>query len=150
MKTIWVKSTYHLALIAGVLGAPGLALAQSVDEQVTSAYAAWDAAFNGGDAGKLATFYTEDAIFLPATHDVLNGPEGVEKFFGSVLGMGVKDHKLEMIEAREQGDTVIAAAKWSAAGKDAHGADQPWGGTATHVFERQDDGSLKLMLHTFN
>ena len=28
--------------------------------------------------------------------------------------------------------------------------DQPWGGIATHVFERQGDGSLKIKLHTFN
>jgi ketosteroid isomerase-like protein len=81
---------------------------------------------------------------------VLKGPEGVEKFFEAVFGMGVKDHKLELIEARENGDTVIGAAKWSAAGKDAQGAEQPWGGVATTVFERQDDGSLKLVLHTFN
>jgi hypothetical protein len=44
---------------------------------------------------------------------------------------------------------VVAAARWSADGKDASGADQPWGGIATHVFER-DDGALKLKLHTFN
>jgi hypothetical protein len=27
---------------------------------------------------------------------------------------------------------------------------QPWGGVATHIFERRPDGSLKLKLHTFN
>jgi ketosteroid isomerase-like protein len=64
--------------------------------------------------------------------------------------MGVTDHQLELIEAREEGDTVIGAANWSATGKDGEGNDQPWGGIATHVFERQDDGSLKLTLHTFN
>jgi ketosteroid isomerase-like protein len=30
------------------------------------------------------------------------------------------------------------------------GKDQPLGGVATHVFERQSDGSLKIKLHTFN
>ena len=45
---------------------------------------------------------------------------------------------------------MVGAANWTAVGKDADGADQPWGGIATHVFERQDDGSLKLVLHTFN
>jgi ketosteroid isomerase-like protein len=62
----------------------------------------------------------------------------------------VSGHKLELIEAIDKGDTVVAAARWSADGKDAAGADQPWGGLATHVFERQDDGALKLRLHTFN
>jgi ketosteroid isomerase-like protein len=64
--------------------------------------------------------------------------------------MGVTGHKLEVIKVSGDGNLVVAAAKWSATGKDASGADQPWGGVATHVFERQADGSLKLKLHTFN
>jgi ketosteroid isomerase-like protein len=41
-------------------------------------------------------------------------------------------------------------AKWSANGKDASGKDQPWAGLATHIFERQPGGALKIKLHTFN
>ena len=93
---------------------------------------------------------TAFAIFLPVTHDVISGPAGVEKFFTGLFGMGVTGHKLELVEARADGNVVIAAAKWSAKGKDASGADQPWGGVATHVFAKQSDGSLKLVLHTFN
>ena len=62
----------------------------------------------------------------------------------------MKGHKLELFEADGEGDLIFAAAKWSATGKDANGADTPWGGVATHIFEKQDDGSLKLRLHTFN
>ena len=103
-----------------------------------------------GDAKALAAFYTDDTVFLPATHDVITGPEGVEKFFAGVLGMGVKGHKLELIEASGDGDFLFGTAKWSAAGKDSAGADQPWGGVATHIFDKQSDGSLKLRVHTFN
>ena len=48
------------------------------------------------------------------------------------------------------GELIVAAAKWSAHGKDASGAPATFGGVATHVFEKQPDGSLKLKLHTFN
>jgi ketosteroid isomerase-like protein len=109
-----------------------------------------DAAFNNADAKAIAAFYTDDAIFLPATHDVIKGPAGVEKFFGGIFGMGVTGHKLELIEAQGEGNLLIGTAKWSAKGKDAKGADQPWAGVATHVFEKQADGSLKLRVHTFN
>ena len=132
------------------LGASLSAKAQSVDEQVKAAYAAWDDAFNKGDAKAVAAFYTDNATFLPATHDVVQGPDGVEKFFGGIFGMGVTGHKLELIEAQGDGNLVFGSAKWSAKGKDANGADQPWGGVATHIFEKQADGSLKLRLHTFN
>lgn len=86
---------------------------------VKAAYAAWDAAFNKADAKAIAAFYTDDAVFLPATHDVIKGPAGVEKFFGGLFGMGVTGHKLELIEAQGDGNMMVGAAKWSAKGKDA-------------------------------
>jgi uncharacterized protein (TIGR02246 family) len=133
------------------LGLPVGAFAASVDEQVTAAYAAWDQAFNTGDAAKVAAFYTDDAVFLPPTHDVVEGPAAVEKFFAGLFGNGVTGHKLELIEVTgADDDMVVAAAKWSASGKDATGAPTTFGGVATHVFERESDGSLKLKLHTFN
>ena len=63
----------------------------------TAAYQAWDAAFATGDAKAIAAFYTDDATFLPPTHDVIEGPAGVEKFFAGLLGNGVTGHKLELI-----------------------------------------------------
>ena len=110
-----------------VLGTSLAARAQSADEQVKAAYAAWDEAFNKKDAKALAAFYTDDAIFLPPSHDILEGPAGVEKFFTAIFGMGATDHKFELIKAEEKGDVVFGAAKWSAKGKDAKGADQPVG-----------------------
>ena len=123
-----------------------MAAAASLDEQVTAAYGAWDAAFNKGDAKAVAAFYVEDAVFLPPTHDVIKGPAGVEKFFAGPFGAGVTGHKLELIEANGDDNTAVAAAKWSAKGKDGSSL----GGVATYEFAKQADGSLKLRLHTFN
>jgi ketosteroid isomerase-like protein len=63
---------------------------------------------------------------------------------------GVTNHKLEIIEASGNGNIIVAAAKWSAKGKDDKGKPKQLGGLATHVFEKQPDGSLKLKLQTFN
>jgi ketosteroid isomerase-like protein len=57
----------------------------------------------------------------------------------------VSGHKLVLLEANGEDDMIVAAAKWSARGKDG-----PMGGIATHEFVKQADGSLKLRLHTFN
>jgi ketosteroid isomerase-like protein len=65
------------------------AKADPIDDEVKAAYSAWDAAFNKADAKAVAAFYTNNAIFLPATHDVIKGPGGVEKFFGGIFSMGV-------------------------------------------------------------
>lgn len=142
--------TSLFAMLCICLFAFAPARADPADDQVKAAYSAWDEAFNKGDAKVVAAFYTDDAIFLPPTHDVIKGPDGVEKFFGAIFGMGVTGHKLELIEVQEDGNLLVGTAKWSAKGKDAKGADQPWGGVATTVFEKQADGSLKLKLHTFN
>lgn len=143
---IWIialaASTMSIASMESQAGSP--------EDDVKAAYAAWDEAFGKGDAKAVATFYAEDALLLPPSHDVIEGPAGVEKFFSGIFGMGATGHKLELIKTDGDEKMIYGAAKWSAKGKDAQGKDQPWGGVATHVFERQDDGSLKIKLHTFN
>ena len=134
-----------LAASATLVLVPAIAGAAILDEQVREAYAAWDAAFSKGDAKAISAFYTEDALFLPPTHDVIKGPAGVEKFFVGLFSAGVKGHKLELIDASGTSDLIVAAAKWSAQGKDG-----PIGGIATHEFRRQANDGLKLRLHTFN
>ena len=117
---------------------------------VKAAYAAWDAAFNKGDAKVVAGFYTEDSLLLPPGHDIIKGPASVEKFFAGLFANGVTAHKLELIEVEGDAKLVAAAGNWSAAGKDANGTPTTFSGIATHVFAKQADGSLKLKLHTFN
>jgi ketosteroid isomerase-like protein len=118
--------------------------------EVNAAYAAWDTAFNNGDAKAVAGFYTQDSLLLPPSHDIIRGPAGVEEFFAGLFANGVTAHTLELIETEGDAGLIAAAAKWSAKGKDANGAPATFGGIATHVFGKQADGSLKLKLHTFN
>ena len=129
------------------LGSVGWAAPASADmkSDVTAAYGAWDAAFNKGDAKAVAAFYAADAKILPADHTVHTGPADVEKFFAGLFSNGVKSHKLEPITIGGTDTQPFAAAKWSA-----KAGDKDIGGVATHIFERQPGGSLKLKLHTFN
>jgi ketosteroid isomerase-like protein len=140
-----LRRTAMFTLSVGLL-APAMAAAATLDEQVRTAYAAWDAAFGKSDAKAIGAFYTDDAFFLPPTHDIIRGPAGVEKFFAGLFTAGVTTgHKLELIEANGTPELIVAAAKWSARSKDG-----PIGGVATHEFSRQANGDLKLRLHTFN
>ena len=143
-------SATRYLLAAGLIATSFAAMADPPDDQVKAAYSGWNAAFNKSDAKAVAAFYADDASFLPFTHDVIQGLDGIEKFFSGLFAGGVTDHTLDLIRTTGDGKIVIAAAKWSAAGKDASGKATRFGGVATHVFERQPDGSLKLKLHTFN
>lgn len=144
-----MRSSMIGAAAALLLFTPVPSLADAAEDAVKSAYAAWDDAFNKADANALAGTYDAEAVFLPATHDVINGREQVEAFFAGLFKMGVTGHKLEVIDVMDRGDTVIAAAKWSATGKDDSGNPAPWGGVATHVFKKDGD-NLVLLVHTFN
>jgi ketosteroid isomerase-like protein len=139
-----MRRTAMLTLSVGLL-APAMASAASSDEQIRAAYAAWDAAFEKSDAKAISAFYTNDALFLPPSHDILRGPAAVEKFFAGLFTAGVTGHKLDLIEANGTPDLIVATAKWTARSKDG-----PMGGIATHEFNRQTNGNLKLKLHTFN
>jgi ketosteroid isomerase-like protein len=138
------------AMVLMLAGVPELVKADEIEDQVKNAYSAWDAAFNKKDAEAIAAFYADDAYFLPPTHKIIEGPKAVGEFFSGLFKGGVTGHKLEMIEADGDGKVVFGAAKWSAKGKDDKGQPKDFSGMATHVFEKQSDGSLKLKLHTFN
>ena len=130
--------------------APVGSFAAEPKSDVTAAYAAWDAAFNKGDAKTLAAAYTPNAKLMPPTHEVASGPAEIEKFWAGMFANGVTGHKLEVIDAGGDGKVVYGTANWSAKGKDKDGKPATFSGIATHVFERQADDSLKLRLHTFN
>ena len=131
-------------LLAGLL-MPAAAHAASLNEQVKAAYATYDATFNSDNARALAQLYTENALLLPPSHDVIKGRAGIRKFFAGLFAAGVHDHKLELIYANGQGGVIVAAARWSAKAEDGSSL----GGIAVHEFVRQG-GKLKLKLHTFN
>ena len=130
--------------------APVGSFAADPKSDVTAAYAAFDAAFNKGDAKTLAAEYAPNAKLMPPTHEVASGPAEIEKFWAGMFANGVTGHKLELIDAGGDGKVVYGTANWSAKGKDKDGKPATFSGIATHVFERQADESLKLRLHTFN
>ena len=137
------------ALLMLTIAPVGL-FAADAKSDVTAAYAAWDAAFNKGDAKAVAAAYLPNAKLLPPTHEVASGPAAIEKFFAGVHANGVTNHKLEVIDAGGDDKVVYGTANWSAKGKDKDGKPADFKGISTHVFERQADNSLKLRLHTFN
>ena len=142
-----LTSAFALCLVA-VASVGSLAADPKTD--VSAAYAAWDAAFNKGDAKAVAAAYLPNAKLLPPTHEVASDPAAIEKFFAGLHSNGVVNHKLEVIDAGGDDKVVYGSAKWSAKGKDKDGKPADFSGIATHVFERQPDNSLKLRLHTFN
>lgn len=110
----------------------------------------WNAAFNGGDAAAVAALYTEDATVLPHTHAVVKGTAAIADFWAGLISAGVKDHGIELREVEEEGNLAFSSGKWSATGLAEDGKAVRFEGTIVTIFRKQDDGSWKLCLHTWN
>jgi len=140
----------RLVVAAALVAASLSALAGAAEDSVTKAFTAWNTAFNKGDAKAVAAFYAPDAVVLPASHTVASTPADIEQFFAGFINNHVTGHVLEPFRVIESGNTLIVASKWSAKGQDDKGAPITFSGLATHVLQKQADGSYKLKLHTFN
>jgi uncharacterized protein (TIGR02246 family) len=120
-----------------------MALADTATD-VRAVYAAWDAAFNKGDAKAVAAFYTDDAIVLPPSQ--FKGRADVKNFVSGLFEIGLTSHKAELIEVTVDGaDTIAAVAKWSVKHKG-----ESEGGLVTSIFTKQRDRTLKIKLHMFS
>jgi ketosteroid isomerase-like protein len=117
---------------------------------VQGAFAAWDAAFNKGDLKGIAAAYLPNAKLLPPNHEIALGREAIERFYAGVLANSITAHQLELIDAAGNEKIVYSSARWNAKGKDKDGQVTTFSGFATHVFERQPDNSLKLLLQIWN
>jgi uncharacterized protein (TIGR02246 family) len=97
-----------LLLLGGCLIATG-ALAQSKPEMQKMADD-WAAAFNKGDAAKVASFYKSDATVFPPGADMIHGRQNIEQFWKKATdGLGDGRFEVTNVEAlgsnaaREQG-----------------------------------------------
>ena len=78
------------------------------------------------------------------------GQTAIETFYAGAFASGITDHKLELIDAGGDDKIVYGTARWSAKRKDKDGKPTTFSGFAMHVFERQTDNTLRLLLQTWN
>ena len=66
------------------------------------------AAFDAKDAAKIATFYTEDAVFMPQNAPIVRGRSAVEAHFKRAFSTrGVSSLKMTPIESRIAGNDAF-------------------------------------------
>lgn len=117
---------------------------------VEAAYGRWNSAFNRGDAAGIAALYAPHACFLPATHEVCVGPEQIRRFFAGVLAGGLTGHANEILEVGGDGGLIHSATRWTARGRGDDGREAVFSGLALHVLERLEDGTVRIVAHSFN
>jgi uncharacterized protein (TIGR02246 family) len=121
-------------------------MATGIRAALGAANEAFMAAFRRGDAAGLAALYTENGQVLPPNGDFVSGPEAIHAMWQSVMDMGVKGVRLEIIEAEDHGNTAIEVSRYAL--MDAEGADLDRGKYV--VVWKQVGGQWKLHRDIFN
>jgi ketosteroid isomerase-like protein len=123
----------------------------SAQDDVKALDRQWVEAVNSGDAAGVAAFYADDAIVLAPNNEPLQGRNQIQGFFEDLMKLQPSFDPLDSLRIVEAGDLVVGAGRYSLKllppGADAPITDH---GKYLGVFKRQADGSLKLILDTWN
>src|SRR5262245_22963100 len=114
----------------------------SVTDVVKAAYEAWSAAFNKADRKAIMALYAEGGKLFAEDMSLSTGE--LEKFFDGLFAESkLTNLTLKFVEARVNGDVIIASANWTAQGRDVNGQPLTIRRRGAHIFERQPDGTFK-------
>ena len=139
------------AAAAGLVALAGASHAgDPIEAKVIEGNAAWNAAFNAANAQALASLYTSDATLVPPTGTTVKGTAAIQEFWSGLFKAGFKDHKIDLVSVRQEGDLTIAVAKWQATGPTDNGTMKQYGGQLVNILQMQKDGQTRSILHTWN
>ncbi|MBY8974199.1 DUF4440 domain-containing protein [Rhodobacteraceae bacterium NNCM2] len=144
--TNFVSRIIGTALVAILLIGTTNALAGDYASKVREMNAAWDAAFNDGDAVKVAGMYAEDARVITGDGTIVEGPAEIEALFKGFIDSGFGQHEITMATADGNSDVIYESGEWSGVGGDG----KTYGGKLVNIYERQSDGSWKTVIHIWN
>jgi uncharacterized protein (TIGR02246 family) len=120
--------------------------ATEIRDAIAAANEKFTTAFGQGDAAGLAALYTESGQILPPNGDFVTGKEAVQGFWQTLMDMGIKEAKLEIVEVEGHGDTAIEVSRFTL--KDEGGQVLDKGKYI--VIWKQHDGQWKLHRDIFN
>lgn len=122
----------------------------NVEDVLRTLNARWDEAFNSQQPTVVAAHYDDEATVMPAGAAPVTGGKAILEFWRNLIGQGVVDHKIEIVDAIVDGNLAVQRGFWSAAAVNAAGERQTFKGSLQLVFRRQIDGSWKTYTHIWN
>ena len=109
--------------------------------------------FLAKDMDKMFTMYTDDIISLPSYQPMLIGLDAIKKQSKQDMDSPNKmtEFTLKTKQVMESGNLAIEIGVYNLT-MELEGMDQPWKdhGKYLTIWERQDDGSLKMKIETWN
>lgn len=141
MKTAnWLVTALTLAAVQ----AAGAGTASTVADTT----ARFESAFNSGDAAVLANLYTEDAIVVSPSQEIIQARPGIRDFWANKMDTGTSTFQVHAINQRENGNSAYQTAVWNAT-VTSNGRASEFYGEMTSVLARQPDGSWKILVQNW-
>src|SRR5271169_997286 len=106
--------------------------------------------FGNQDSASVANFYAADAKLLPPGSPLVEGRDAIRTFVDGMFAAGCRSLDLKTADVIDAGDCAIEVGSF-VMGIEPPGADSIQEiGKYVAIYRRQPDGSLKLIVDTFN
>jgi uncharacterized protein (TIGR02246 family) len=110
----------------------------------------WDAAVNKGDTTQLVSLYTDNAVMMPPSSEILSDRGAIKNYWDVLREVGIDAYAINTIDLRVDGNTAYQTVLWEATRNAADGNVIQFNGNMSNVLERQKDGTWKIKLQSWN
>jgi ketosteroid isomerase-like protein len=150
-----MKSPWMLALLIPLVLVGSSVKADDLRAAMEASNKQWLEAFNTPSISAFPAMYTDDALLIPGgMAPAVPGPEAITKFWEGSIRSGLKDHTLEIVETRAEGNLAYVLSSWTV--KQIKKGDYPSNseestlqGHTLRVLLKQSDGTWKTKVHLF-
>ena len=102
------------------------------------------------DARGIAALYAENATLLPPGQPAISGRQNIQGFWQAFFDAGASDVRLKSIQIVGSGDLAYEIGEYSAMMPQPSGGTAPGTGKYLIVFERQPEGTLRMVADMFS
>jgi uncharacterized protein (TIGR02246 family) len=149
---VWTMS---VCLLCGNSNFDAALAQQAADEKkvidvLTQISTQFSAAYMKGDAEKMVSLYTDDAVIFPGNSDLIRGKEAIRKYWRLAPGRTITHHKITAVEIKITGDFAYDFGYYEIIGTN---NGETWGpnyGKYLIVWKRGSDGAWKMHLDMWN
>lgn len=106
--------------------------------------------FESGEISELGDLYADNAVMLPPSSEILSSQEAIQHYWNNLREIGVYDYSIYAVEQSIDGNVAYTTALWVAKRKTGNGEDITFDGNISNVYEKQNDGSWKIKLQSWN
>ncbi|MBI4005421.1 MAG: DUF4440 domain-containing protein [Gammaproteobacteria bacterium] len=146
MKLLHLFPGLLLAVVFAPVAVSGTNHSIAIEESNLS----WVSALNKGNTKTLLDVYTEDAVVMPPSSEILSDHAAIKTYWDGLLRVGVGKYAINTVDLRIEGDTAYQTALWEATRVAADGNVIHFDGNMSTVYEQQKDGSWKIKLQSWN